>query len=291
MKANVMKRKLLLILLSQLMCFLSVSALAKVLVLVPGYFNSNIPGFHQKNKYNPYWSEDIVDVYRRAGFKVFPVNNLNPTGTIEENGARLLRYLDRIKHDIDPKEGFSVIAHSAGGLYTIEANNRRKLPIQKLIAINTPFDGVDFIERITNTFPWLEELEKTLNLQSLNQLRPVMVRRFLNNLKNKPQFPIFGVIGSQARNPHHWSDAAFLTPIFYITQSLMDYDSDGIVTHRSALQEISGGIKVSFLNEYIHLDHCKQNLDADYYKFIGMQNTNYIRQEQVRFYKALIPQL
>lgn len=291
MRANLMKKKLLLILVSQLMFFLSISAFAKVLVLVPGYFNSNIPGFHEKNKYNPYWSEDIVNVYRKAGFKVFPVNNLNPTGTIEENGARLLRFLDRIQSAIDPKEGFSVIAHSAGGLYTIEANNRRKLPIQKLIAINTPFNGVDFIERITNTFPWLEELEKNLNLLSLNQLRPAMVHRFLNNLKRKPQFPIISVIGSQEQNPKNWSDAAFLTPIFYITQLLMDSDSDGIVTHRSALQEISGGIKVSFLNEYIHLDHCKQNLDADYYKFIGMQNTNYIRQEQIRFYKTLIPQL
>lgn len=295
MKANVIKKKLLLFLLGQIIIFGSIGAFAKVLVLVPGYFNSLIPGFHEKNKYNPYWSEDIVNVYRKAGFKVFPVNNLNPLGTIEENGARLLRYLDHIQKYIDPKEGFSVIAHSAGGLYTIEANNRRKLPIQKLIAINTPFDGVDFIERITNAFPWLEELTKALNLESLNQLRPSVVRQFLNNLKRKPEFPIVGVIGSQQRNPSDWPadwiDAAFLSPIFYLTQLLMDSDSDGVVTHRSALREIVAGIKISFFEGYIHLDHCKQNFDADYYKWMGMQNTNYIRQEQVRFYKTLIPQL
>lgn len=291
MKAKGIKKKNLLFFWVLLIFLSSVHGFAKVLVLVPGFFNSSIPGYHEKNKYNPYWSEDIVNVYRKAGFKVFPVNNLNPMGTIEENGARLLRYLDRIQQFIDPQEGFSVIAHSAGGLYTIEANNHRKLPIQKLIAINTPFDGVDFIDRITTAFPWLEELTKSLNLESLSQLSPAKVRQFLNNLKQKPHFSILGVIGSQEQNPNHWSDAAFLTPIFYITQSLMDSDSDGVVTHRSALREIVGGIKVSFFDGYIHLDHCKQNLDADYYKFMGMQNTNYIRQEQIRFYKSLIPQL
>jgi len=292
MKAFVMNGKVVLFLLIFIINFKGINSFAKVLVLVPGYFNTLIPGFLEKNKYNPYWSHDIVDVYRDAGFKVFPVNNLNPVGSIEENGARLLRYLDRIKSEIDPSEGISIIAHSAGSLYTIEANNRRRLPIRKLIAINTPFDGVDFIDRITKTVPGVVELEKQLNIESLNQLRPELVRRYFANLLHKPEFPILGVTGGQESNVINWYDAAFLTPIFYVTQALMDYASDGIVTHRSALGKITPtGINITISNEYVHLDHIKQNLDADYFKYMGMKNTEFVRREQIRFYSRLISEL
>lgn len=273
----------------QLVCLLSVFSNAKVVVFVPGYFNSLIPGhIDQKLKYNPYWSYNIINIYRKAGYKVFVVNNLNPVAKIETNGALLLKYLDSIQNEIDPDEGFSVIAHSSGGLYTIAANNIRPLPIRKMIAINTPFDGVDFIEKITKAYPCLVELEKRINLQSINQLRPSLVREFLSHLNAKPQFPIMGVAGGQERNIYNLLDAAYLTPIFYLTQALMDVPSDGVVTRRSAMAVPSHLVDVQESSEYILLDHFKQNLGAEYYQSLGLQNTDYIRKEQNRFYSRLL---
>lgn len=263
---------------------------SKTLVLVPGFFNSIVPADISHDGISIYWSNEIRGVFAKAGYKVFVVNNLNPVGTIEQNGRRLLRYIKSVQSRFDGDGSFDVIAHSAGGLYTIKANDIERLPINKMLTVNTPFDGVDFIEHITQHFPGVILLEKQLNLLSLNQLRPKNIRKFLAGINESPQFPIRAYYGFQ-RKGRDLLDASFLSPIFYITEILMSYISDGIVTKRSALGE-NANIQIDAnFDEYIHLDHWKQNIGADFFKFIGMTNVTYVKQEQNRFYKQLLKEL
>lgn len=269
-----------------LLSVFSSTTLAKVVVLVPGFFNSLAPGHVDAQGIKPYWSATIVNTFKKAGYKVFVVKGLNPVGSIEENGQRLLHFLDSIKSDLQGEISFSVVAHSAGGLYTLYANHLRPLPIKRLVAINTPFDGVEFIERITRDVPGVTDLEAALNLESLNQLRPELVHRALGQLRSPPQFPVDAIYGFQPQSYWIW-DAAYLSPIFYLTQALMERSSDGIVTHHSALSG-DGLLRVGRPDEIIYLDHWKQVLDADLFRFFGMINVEYIRQEQIRFYSQLL---
>ncbi|MGZ3772827.1 MAG: esterase/lipase family protein [Pseudobdellovibrionaceae bacterium] len=269
--------------------FFSNLGLAKTIVLVPGYFNSYAPGDSQSPWHKPYWSSDIVDIFTNAGFKVFVVNNLNPVGSIEENGERLLTYLKNVKSSLPVHETFQILAHSAGGLYTLYANNKEILPISKLITINTPFDGLMFVDNLTKDYPGISIIEKYLNLESLNQLRPNMVHGFLQNINKSIQFPIIAYSGHQEKSLRVWN-AAYLSPIFYITESLMKEKSDGIVTNTSALGN-AGYIQVTAATDYVHLDHWKQVLQAEYFKAMGMFNVEYIRQEQIRFYTSLLQHL
>jgi hypothetical protein len=81
-----------------------------------------------------------------------------------------------------------------------------------------------------------------------------------------------------------------MSPVFHLTQALMERPSDGIATHHSALSG-EGFIKVRRAEEAIRLDHWKQVLDADLFRVLGMVNVDYIRREQIRFYSMLIQSL
>lgn len=269
--------------------FFSSLAKAKTIIFVPGFFNSLAPGHFTQEGPVPYWSNDIVNVFREEGYEVFVADNLNPTGTIEENGERLLAYLDSIRHKIENDTHLNVIAHSAGGLYTLYAQNKKSLPIKKMITLNTPFDGIDFIDNITQQWPYVTDVEKLLNLVSLNQLRPRLVHNFLKTLSNPAPFPIDAYVGFQSANAKVW-DAAYLSPIFFLTEALMSQNSDGIVTHNSARSN-DGFVQVNRPERYIHLDHWKQVLDAHVFTALGMVNIQHIRREQVRFYSDLLSTL
>lgn len=271
---------------------ISSTSFSKTLLLVPGFFNSAIPGDLNKIGTRIYWSEDIRSVFRDAGYKVFVVDNLSPVGSIEANGSRLLEYIKNYQGQFDGDGSFDIVAHSAGGLYTLYANNKEPLPINRLVTINTPFDGVEFIETISDYFPQIVTIEKRLNLMSINQLRPANVRRLLSKLKAVPHFPIRAYTGFQPRGRNYYN-AAFLSPVFYVTQSFMNQGSDGIVTYNSALgRSKSLDIEVDGTTEdYIHLDHWKQTAGSDLFKLLGMTNTDYIRKEQKRFYHKVLKYL
>ena len=62
--------------------FLSIPSFAKqeIVVLVPGFFNSFAP---------EYFSSEIVNTFQKRGLKVYIASDLNPVGTVEDNGTRL----------------------------------------------------------------------------------------------------------------------------------------------------------------------------------------------------------
>lgn len=106
------------------------------------------------------------------------------------------------------------------------------------MTVNTPFDGVDFIESLLKYFPnFIGLIQKSLRLQSINELSPNRVRHVLANLKSKPQFPIRAYKGFQPTG-YNIMDASFLSPIFYLTGVIVGLASDGVVTHSSALKKL-----------------------------------------------------
>ncbi len=259
--------------------------------MVPGFFNSAIPGDLNKIGTRIYWSEDIRSVFRAAGYKVFVVDNFNPIGSIEYNGNRLLEYIKCNQDQFDEDGSFDIVAHSAGGLYTLYANEKEALPIHKMVTVNTPFDGVEFVDTMTNYFPDIVTIERKLNLLSINQLRPGNVRNVLSKIRAPRSFSIRAYAGFQSRGKNYY-DASFLSPVFYVTQAFMKQGSDGIVTYDSALgrtKRLSIESSVEGTTEdYIRLDHWKQTAGADLFKLLGMTNTEYIRKEQKRFYSKVV---
>ena len=259
---------------------------AKTLVLVPGYFSSAVPGGPGAGWNRPYFSQDIVQIYQRAGYRVYVVNNLNPLGTIEQNGELLIQYLKVVQSQLSAGESLQILAHSAGGLYSLYASDHANFPIARLITVDTPFDGVEFIGNLTSAVPGIGKMANDLNLQSLTQLKPSTVTQFIASITHKPQFPIVAYKGYQSKGFDIFS-ASNLSPVFYFTEALMSNPSDGIVTNSSALSR-AGFNGYSRTQDYIHLDHWKQTVDADYFVFAAMTDLNYIRQEQNRFYTSIL---
>lgn len=262
---------------------------AKTIVLVPGYFGSALPSDFTSGWKTPYFSQDIIRLYERAGYRVFVVNNLNSVGSIEENGKHVVDFLTAVKAQLEPGESLQVIAHSAGALYTLYATDHVEIPIHKMLTLSTPFEGLEFIDHLTEDLPALPELEKVFHLASLNQLRPQYVADFLKSLKAAPGYPIISYTGGAPRRLQFW-DAANLSPEFYLTEEFMNEASDGIVTARSATSR-AGLMGESPGDEYIHLDHWKQVMDADFFILMGMTDTGFIRKEQIRFYSQLLKKL
>lgn len=63
------------------------------MVLVPGFFNTAVPADINARKDGVYWSKEIREVFKNAGYNVFVADNLSPVGTIEQNGQNLLNYI------------------------------------------------------------------------------------------------------------------------------------------------------------------------------------------------------
>ena len=125
---------------------LSIPSFAKqeIVVLVPGFFNSFTP---------EYFSDEIVNSFQKRGLKVYVAGDLNPVGTVEDNGARLSNFFSRIEANENQKVDFNIVAHSAGGLYALYVANQNKFTIKNLITIATPYKGVEFLQKwLDNSF-------------------------------------------------------------------------------------------------------------------------------------------
>ena len=98
--------KLFLVFTSLFISILSISkpALAdqEVVVLVPGFFNSFAP---------EYFSPQVIRAFQAQGFKVYVAEGMNPVGTIEDNGERLLKNLARIEAVERRHVAFNVVGH------------------------------------------------------------------------------------------------------------------------------------------------------------------------------------
>ncbi|MEK6628756.1 MAG: hypothetical protein AABY53_09030 [Bdellovibrionota bacterium] len=264
----------------------------EIVVLVPGFFNSFAP---------EYFSRDIIKSIEKKGFKVYVAEGLNPIGTIEENGERLSQVFAKIevlekninKNTPALKTTFNVIAHSAGGFYTLFVANQQKYDIKNILTISTPYKGIEFIQS------WLDDslifslLTDLAQLDGVVQLTQSGVAKFLSSVRVSPKTKIVAFAGYQEESFDVW-DARNLSAPLRVTSYYISDKSDGIVSYTSALAVGSilttENLKATQLqdpNYFLALEHWEQVLESDSFIFLGIRNTDYIREEQLRFYSAL----
>lgn len=276
--------KLFVLLLTTLFISISSYAEREVVVLVPGFFNTFAP---------EYFSSDIVSSFEKRGFTVYIATGLNPIGTVEDNGERLSGVLDRIEQIEKRQVNFNVVAHSAGGLYTLYAANKQKHEIKNLITVATPFKGVEFVQRWLDNSILFKALTDLAHLDGVKQLTPQGIAKFMETIRVSPNLKITAFAGTQKKSLDIWNARNLSLP-FRVTSSSITGDSDGIVGVSSALgvgavrttdnrqanQRFNATFKVS-------LEHWEQVLDGYSFLFLGIRNPGYIVNEQQRFYSGL----
>lgn len=257
---------------------------SEVLVLVPGFFNNFTP---------EYFSQDVIECFQNKGFKVYIPKNLNSIGTIEDNGARLESFFA----DIEKAEGsavtFNVVAHSAGGFYTLYVANRNKFNIKNILTVSTPFKGIEFLQTWLDrsyTFSLLAELAY---LDGLVQLTESGVHKFISGIRISPKTRVVAFGGYQDNSIDIWN-ARYLSAPLRVTSSYISEKSDGIVGYTSALAighilttENKKALQFKDSNYFLALEHWEQVLDSSSFILLGIRNTGYIQREQVRFYTGL----
>ena len=265
--------------------FTSVPTLAhEVLVLVPGFFNSFTP---------EYFSETVIKSFTDRGLKVYVADTLNPIGTIEDNGARLSRVLEKIEHAEGRRVDFNILAHSAGGLYTLHVADTQKFVIKNLITISTPFKGVEFVQRWLESSVLFRSLSDFALLDGLVQLAPKGVAEFTERIRVPSEMKIVAFGGFQEKSLDIWN-ARFLSLPFRVTSLYISEASDGIVGFSSSIG--IGNIKTTdnqparqFRNPSftVSLEHWEQTLESNSFFLLGIRNPSYIRREQQRFYSGI----
>lgn len=264
--------------------FAQVSLSKEVVVLVPGFFNTFAP---------EYFSQTIVDSFTKKGFEVYVIDCLNPVGSIEENGSRLENRLAEIEKIENHRVDFNIVAHSAGGFYSMWVANRQKFDIKNIIAVSTPFRGVEFVQVWLDHSILFRTIMTLAHLQNLKELTPEGAERFVKSVRIQPKTKIFAFGGTQ-RAGLDITDARNLSIPLRVTDSYTTGKSDGIVGFSSAmgigqLQTTENKVAQQFRNENfnINLEHWEQVLDYRSFVLLGSRNIGYIKNEQNRFYSGI----
>lgn len=278
----------------------------KVVVLVPGFFSSIVPLFQKENSFivSPYWSDTIVSIFQRAGYTVFIVNNLNPIGSIEENGLRLMTYMSGVEKFFTQRKmsaQYYFVGHSAGGLYSLYAlsqytrsNSPLAHSIKKIISVSTPFGGASVLDDFYAQLSIVGDFIKWISLRSLKELSREKVESFLSKVRVPADLQYYS-FPSYQEGGKDWSDAHYRSWPFYLSGMFIQTISDGLISYQSSLSSKDHVMTIgnsrlpiqTFPQEYIHLDHGKQVLDFRAFKVLGVKNVEVIRDEQIRFYSRV----
>lgn len=276
--------KLFVLLLTTFFISLSAHAEQEVVLLVPGFFNTFA---------GEYFSSEIVESFEKRGFTVYVATGLNPIGTVEDNGARLGRMMEKIEQIENRKVNFNIVAHSAGGLYTLYVANTQKFQIKNLIAIATPFKGVEFVQKWLDNSILFRAVTELAHLEGVKQLTPLGVAQFMDTIRVSPELKITAFAGAQKKSLDIWNARNLSLP-FRVTSACISGESDGIVGVSSALgvgavrttENQQANQKFS-ANYRVNLEHWEQVLDGFSFLFLGIRNPGYIVDEQARFYSGI----
>jgi hypothetical protein len=261
----------------------TLTATAKdVVVLVPGFFNAFAP---------EYFSKDIIQSFQKKGFSVYVIEGLNPIGTIEDNGAKLIPQLEQIKKNETGK--INIVAHSAGGFYSLYAIQNGTVEINNLVTVSTPYLGLDFIQAWRDNSFLFSELTNLCSLDGLTQLTPEFTAKFLKTVRVPEKLKIFTYGGWQPRSLDIWN-AKNLSGVLRITDHFIPGDSDGIVSFKSSLG-IRGLLTTTnksaqmFVDSKftIPLEHWEQVLDYRSFLLLGTRNISVVQERQINFYSKI----
>jgi hypothetical protein len=273
--------------------------LRPIAVLVPGFFNSLCTGYIRvapdkiKLEIRPYFALNIIQAIEAQGVDAVVVNTLSPVGSLEDNGERLIRFLDKMKA-IPQYQGrpIHLIGHSAGGLYSFYAISRRPdIGVKSLTTLSTPFHGVEFINALADHVPGLEAAVNFMQLQSLPQLQPENVARFMASFDLPKNFVVKVFAGEQKQKFNQF-DARGLSWPMAAVNLVIGKRSDGIVSVESSyatgiLLKTQGPMPVEKAKNTIPLEHWEQTLDYRVFALLGIMNAHYIRDQQNAFYGSL----
>lgn len=281
-----MKTFLKLSLLASLLFSAQVSLAKEVVVLVPGFFNSFTP---------EYFSQAIVDSFTQKGFQVYIATGLNPIGTIEDNGARLENVLQQVEKIENHRVNFNLVAHSAGGFYSMWVANRQKFEIKNIYTVSTPYKGVEFIQTWLDRSFVFRTLTDLAHLDGLVELTANGVKQFMSTIRVSPQTKIYAFGGYQNEGLDI-TDARQMSIPLRVTSFYISEKSDGIVGFSSSLGISETNLKTTAQTPatvlkdpkyFLNLEHWEQVLDYRSFVFLGIRNTHYIQGEQTRFYTGL----
>lgn len=255
----------------------------RIVVFVPGFFNSFAP---------EYFSSDIVSAMQAKGFAVVIAQKLNPVGTIEENGERVLYLFQNIRQ-LAPNAQVSVVGHSAGGLYALYAINKGARDIKTLVTVSTPFNGVEFVENWRENSWLFKTLMDWVHLDGLRQLTTPFVQQFIKSVRVPSSLKIIAYGGYQ---PVNWdiTNAANMSAVLSVTDKFITGPSDGIVSFESAVHTTEIPTVEKTLNKVradrgfvLGLEHWEQVLDYRHFYLLGVRNPKIIRDRQIQFYSGI----
>lgn len=259
----------------------------RIVVFVPGFFNTFAP---------EYFSGDIVSAMQSKGYTVVIAQKLNPVGTIEDNGERVLQLFANLKQ-LAPQAEVNVIGHSAGGLYALYAINKGARYIKTLVTVSTPFNGVEFVEKWReNSWPF-RKLMDLAHLDGLRQLTTPYVQKFIQSVRVPSTLKIIAYGGYQ---PVNWdiTNAANMTAVLSVTDAFITGPSDGIVSFASATWTTNIPTTEKTLNKVrsdksfvLTLEHWEQCLDYRHFYLLGVRNPHVIRDRQIKFYSGIASML
>jgi pimeloyl-ACP methyl ester carboxylesterase len=267
--------------------FQTVSASEKVFILVPGFFNSSVPA-PQKNILDPwdqpYFSKEIISVFLKSNYKVYIAKNLNPVGSLDENAKLLVQFLDQVPCDHCEMQ---IIAHSAGGLYSLKALTLKKFPVKKLITLSTPFAGLQFLDHFRSDAPGLDSVLKFICLENLQDLTAAHVKDFMKTIKVQQPLQLFMFAGFQKTSIffNDWNNLSW--PLIFF-QNFMSEGSDGIVTVQSSLAGAQYNVATVVQQSVVPIEHWEMIADQRFFSAIGVWNYPQIGQAQEKLYQYLI---
>lgn len=282
---------------------LATSFVRPLIVLVPGFFNSAIPSENTRQAVlfdHPYFSKAITETVAKRGLEPVVVDNLLPVGSVSVNGERLLRFLDDLNQR-NPGREMVIISHSAGGLYTLYAlTHRPSLPIHTVVSVATPYNGVEFVGRLSKDVPGLDALVGALDLDSLREFEPSRMPAVLAGLTVPPGVRWVAIAGYQPTcHVVDCTNPMKLSWLLSIAQTLMSEKSDGVITVSSALgrgmtlQSQDGGcLDLERWEDFvIPLEHWEIVQESFLFHGLGVINTQKIQNLQVETFSRILDRL
>ena len=187
-----------------------------------------------------------------------------------------------------------VIAHSAGGLYSLYAASHTSYPINRIITVGTPYLGLAFLKPLEEQNIPIDLFLKYFYLKNLLGLKPDVVPRFIQSLQLKHPVRVDAFAGRQSMGIDFW-DWRTLSEALVPLQLLNNESSDGVVTVQSALGIGFFQGKVANLDAHVHtqvigMEHWEFVLNAELARVFGVQNVGDLRNAQEWAYYNILKQ-
>lgn len=259
----------------------------KIIVLVPGFFN--FPG-HDSPIGLQYFSQTIVRTIQDEGYETEIFDNLNPVGTVSDNGHRVLKNLQDLVAT-NPQAEIAILAHSAGGLYVAQALTLDpSLPVKAVVTVSTPYLGSELIE-LLDKLPGFFQMTQLFNLLSLQEFQPRRMNAIWDSLRIPrsvhwatvaSEQPACRLLSCRLAENQSW----LLSTAWRFTRKT----GDGVVSVESALGKPSQGVE-PWADLTIPLEHWEAVLDSNYFAFLGVSNTRWIDEQQRESYLKILNRL